>query len=318
MIPTLKTIQLGNHSLVIGDEAMEKTVGIAARAARTHFPVLLCGPSGSGKELVARYIHAVSSRSQRPFVSVNCAAIPENLLEAELFGFERGAFTGAIAQRIGKFELASGGTLLLDEISEMHLSLQAKLLRALQEGEVDRIGGRAPVSVDTRIIATSNREPLALVKSGEFREDLFYRLNVIRIDCPALKGRFHAISALVQEFAKDWAFRNQETAPEFSEAAQRRLIEFDWPGNIRELRNAVERAIFYSEGRRVEVSHLEAILLPLNLRRFESGTLAAMEKSLILSTLEDFGGNRTHAAEKLGISVRTLRNKIKIYLEMGK
>ena len=209
----MNTIQLGNYSLIIGDESAGRTLELATRAARSSFPVFLCGPSGSGKELFARYIHLRSERSLRPFVSVNCAAIPENLLEAELFGFERGAFTGAIAQRIGKFELASGGTLLLDEISEMHLSLQAKLLRALQENEIDRIGGRAPVSVDTRIIATSNREPIELVRSGRFREDLFYRINVIRIDCPALKGRPEAIGHLARAFLNEWAERNAAPIP---------------------------------------------------------------------------------------------------------
>ncbi len=313
----MKTITLGNHELIVGDEIIAETVNLATRASRCNFPVLLCGPSGTGKELIARYVHARSDRSSGPFVSVNCAAIPENLLEAELFGFERGAFTGAVAQRIGKFELASRGTLLLDELSEMQLSLQAKLLRALQENEIDRIGGRATIPIDTRIIATSNREPLELVRNGSFREDLFYRINVIRIDCPPLKGRTSAIATFIGEFTRDWASRNRQPQPPFSQAALRRLVEFQWPGNIRELKNAVERAIFNSDGKMVESRHLDGVL-----NTFEkspqtslsgSGSLAEMEKNLILQTLGEMGGNRTHAAERLGISVRTLRNKIRQY-----
>lgn len=310
----MNQILLGNHRLILADELMERTVELARRAARSNYPVLLCGPSGTGKELVARFIHAQSCRAERSFISVNCAAIPETLLEAELFGFERGAFTGAIAQRLGKFELANHGTLLLDELSEMQLSLQAKLLRALQEGEIDRIGGRKPVPVDSRIIATSNREPIDLVRKGLFREDLFYRINVLRIDCPPLKGRTRAIAAFVGAFAELWALGNGGAIPELSEEVLTRLVQYHWPGNIRELKNAVERALFNSDGGRVELEHLHGVLnMVEESPREESGSLAEMERRMILRALEMNGGNRTQAARRLGISVRTIRNKIREY-----
>jgi transcriptional regulator with PAS, ATPase and Fis domain len=313
----MQTIQLGTHRMVVPDEAGMRVLDLASRAARSSFPVLVCGESGTGKEIVARYIHQKSTRAPRPFVSVNCAAIPENLLEAELFGFERGAFTGAIAQRIGKFELASGATLLLDEISEMQLALQAKLLRALQEGEVDRIGGRMPVPVDTRIIATSNRDPEAMVKKGVFREDLFFRLNVIRITCPPLRERMEAILTLGLAFLCECAERSGAKTPEITSGARDRLIAHDWPGNVRELKNAIERAYFLSNGKALRADHLDG--LSKNLRNvfvnMREGTLASIEKEHILSVLAIEHGNRTHAAQRLGISVRTLRNKLKLYQE---
>lgn len=308
----MHTIRLGNHQLIIADVVGERTLELASRAARSAFPVLLCGPSGSGKELFARYIHLHGARCERPFVSLNCAAIPDNLLEAELFGFERGAFTGAVSQRIGKFELASSGTLLLDEITEMHLSLQAKLLRALQESEIDRIGGKTPISIDTRIIATSNREPVSLIQSGRFREDLFYRLNVIRIDCPPLRGRSEAIACLIGAFLKEWSERSCKRVPEIESNALEKFVNYAWPGNIRELKNAVERAIFLSDGRRIRASHLTEILLPLR-DALGLTTLAEIERHYILEALEQSNGNRTHTANRLGISVRTLRNKLKVY-----
>lgn len=308
----MHTIRLGNHQLIIADAAGERTLELASRAARSAFPVLLCGPSGSGKELFARYIHLHGVRREHPFVSLNCAAIPENLLEAELFGFERGAFTGAVSQRIGKFELASSGTLLLDEISEMHLSLQAKLLRALQESEIDRIGGKTPISIDTRIIATSNREPVSLIQSGRFREDLFYRLNVIRIDCSPLQGRSEAIACLIDAFLKEWSERSGERVPEIEGNALEKFVNYAWPGNIRELKNAIERAIFLSDGRRIRASHLTEVLLPVR-DALGLTTLAEIERHYILEALERASGNRTHTANRLGISVRTLRNKLRVY-----
>lgn len=314
----METIKLGNHNLIMGDDCAAKTLELASRAGRSHFPVLLCGPSGSGKELFARYIHLQSSRRERPFVSINCAAIPENLLEAEMFGFERGAFTGAVSQRVGKFELASSGTLLLDEISEMHLSLQSKLLRALQENEIDRIGGRTPITIDTRIIATSNREPTELIRSGVFREDLYFRLNVIRINCPPLKGRREAIARLVYAFIRESSDRNGRSAPDIDESALERLAAYEWPGNIRELRNVVERAMFLSDGKRIQVCHLEGVLAPMRRSPSSLKTLADVERHYILNALEETHGNRTHAANQLGISVRTLRNKLKSYDIDGK
>ena len=309
----MTTITLGHLQLVIADAAASKALELATRAAKSDFPVLLCGPSGSGKELFARYIHSKSNRINRPFVSINCAAIPENLLEAELFGFEKGAFTGAVAQRIGKFELASAGTLLLDEISEMQLSLQAKLLRALQENEIDRIGGRNPVSIDTRIIATSNREPMDLIRSGKFREDLFYRINVIRIDCPALAGRREAIESLARAFIDEWAEKNHERPPEIDAGALEKLCAYNWPGNVRELKNAIDRAIFLAEGQRICKRHLQGMDVPSIKAEEGQGTLAEMERQCILHTLNETRGNRTRAALRLGISVRTLRNKLKEY-----
>ena len=313
-------IRFQNRRLVVADDVMERTLTLASRAASSRAPVLLCGPSGTGKELIARFIHEKSTRGREPFVSVNCAAIPEGLMEAELFGYERGAFTGAVGQRLGKFELANGGTLLLDEVSEMSVALQAKLLRVLQEGEVDRLGARQPIPIDARIIATTNREPLALVRQGKFREDLFYRLNVIRIDCSALAGRSSAVLALAEEFLRQFGTTEGRAGISFSESARELLVQHPWPGNVRELRNAVERAVLITDGERIEACHLEDLHRDLHGRGGEpetksAQTLARLEQAHIQETLRRTGGNRSQAAEILGISVRTLRNKLKLYGE---
>jgi len=197
---SVSIISLGQRRLVIADPKMAEVIDLAKRASKTTSPVFLCGESGSGKELIARYIHNESNRSRGPFVTINCAAVPDGLMESELFGHERGAFTGAVAQHLGKFERANNGTLLLDEVSEMSIHLQAKLLRVLQEGELDRLGGRDIVPINCRVISTTNRDPKESISQSLFREDLFYRLNVIRIDCPALRGRPEAIEALALEF----------------------------------------------------------------------------------------------------------------------
>ena len=286
---------------------------------------------------MARYLHQKSRRADRPFISVNCAAIPENLLESELFGHEKGAFTGAIGRRIGKFEEADGGTLLLDEISEMDGRLQAKLLRALQEREIDRVGGTRPVKVDIRVLATSNRDLAQAVRENRFREDLLYRLNVVNLRLPPLRERPADIVTLAEHFARKYATANGVPHRPLSADAKRRLLTHRWPGNVRELENAIHRAVLLSPGAEIEDA---AVRLPdgkplaggdagsvaasraaqaadAATRSFVGQTVAQMEQQLILETLSHCLGNRTHAANILGISIRTLRNKLKEYSEAG-
>src|SRR5919112_5239045 len=255
----LEAVAADSRSFVWRDEAMERVVKLADQVARSEASVLITGESGTGKEVLARHVHAKSARKDRPFVSVNCAAIPDHLLESELFGHEKGAFTGAVARRIGKFEEAHGGTLLLDEISEMDVRLQAKLLRAVQEREIDRVGGGKPVKVDIRIIATSNRDLTDAVKRGTFREDLLYRLNVVNLRLPPLRERPGDILVLAEHFAKKYAAANGVPDRPISAAAKRRLTSHRWPGNVRELENAMHRAVLLSVGPEVEES---AIRLP--------------------------------------------------------
>lgn len=302
----MRTILFRNRRLIVPDEAMENTLMRASRAAQSKMPVLIVGPSGTGKELVARYIHEKSPRKTAPFISVNCAAIPDGLMESELFGYERGAFTGAVVQRVGKFEQAHRGTLLLDEVSEMPLHLQAKLLRVLQENEVDRLGGGTPVAIETRIIATTNLEPLELVKKGLFRADLFYRLNVIRIDCLPLCHRREGIRVLAEELLREIA-EAQGTPKSFSPEALERLCNYSWPGNVRELQNVIQRATLLSDNAVLGVDEMDLRSPEI----YDSFGLAGVEKRHILGTLDQTEGNRTEAAKRLGISVRTLRNKIK-------
>jgi DNA-binding NtrC family response regulator len=285
---------------------------------------------------MARYVHTRSRRANKPFISVNCAAIPENLLESELFGHEKGAFTGAVARRIGKFEEASGGTLLLDEISEMDARLQAKLLRALQEREIDRVGGGKPVKVDIRVIATSNRDLAQAVKDGVFREDLLYRLNVVNLRLPSLRERPGDIIALSEHFVKKYAVANGMPDRPLSAEARRRLVTHRWPGNVRELENAMHRAVLLSSGSEIEefairlpdgapmspapdaaVARNASMAAEAASRSFVGQTVAQVEQQLILDTLSHCIGNRTHAATILGISIRTLRNKLKEYSEAG-
>jgi two-component system response regulator FlrC len=306
-------LRFQQRALVVADSHMEQTIQLASKAARTSASVLLCGESGTGKELIARYLHEKSPRVEGPFISVNCAAIPEGLLEAELFGYERGAFTGAIAQRIGKFERANGGTLLLDEISEMSVGLQAKLLRALQEGEIDRLGGSRSITINSRIIATTNRDPGQLIREQKFREDLYYRLNVIRIDCVPLRGRKEAIVRLAGEFIKSSSVRQEREIPALSAAAAEKLENYGWPGNIRELQNAVERAVLLCEEMTLEAKHFERLgneNLPVPAGHT---SLSEVERQHICQILDRSRGNRSAAARSLGISVRTLRNKLKEY-----
>src|ERR1700754_1920463 len=248
----LAAVANDSRDLVYRDDAMAKVIKLAQQIAGSDASVMITGESGTGKEVLARYVHTRSNRAKRPFISINCAAIPEHLLESELFGHEKGAFTGAVARRIGKFEEANGGTLLLDEISEMDGRLQAKLLRAVQEREIDRVGGAKPVQVDIRILATSNRDLVQAVKDGTFREDLLYRLNVVNLKLPPLRERPGDILALAEHFVKKYAAANGVPDRPLSAEARRRLVAHRWPGNVRELENAMHRAVLLAVGPEIE------------------------------------------------------------------
>ncbi|HVY57600.1 MAG TPA: sigma-54 dependent transcriptional regulator, partial [Xanthobacteraceae bacterium] len=324
------------RELVYRDDAMAHVIKLAQQIAPSDASVLITGESGTGKEVVARYVHARSNRARAPFISVNCAAIPEALLESELFGHEKGAFTGAIARRIGKFEEASGGTLLLDEISEMDVRLQAKLLRAIQERVIDRVGGTRPVPVDIRIIATSNRNLGEAVREGTFREDLLFRLNVVNLKIPPLRDRPADVLELAQHFAKMYAEANGMPVRPISAEAKRQLTLNRWPGNVRELENTIHRAVLLAtgdeigpdailspDGERLDqakkppaVAHA-ALAAEQVTRALVGRTVADVERDLILETLKHCLGNRTHAANILGISIRTLRNKLNEYAAEG-
>jgi DNA-binding NtrC family response regulator len=353
---------------------------LADQVAPSDASVLITGESGTGKEVMARHIHAKSKRADKPFISVNCAAIPDNLLESELFGHEKGAFTGAVARRVGKFEEANGGTLLLDEISEMDPRLQAKLLRAIQEREIDRVGGSKPVKVDIRVLATSNRDMEEAVRQGSFREDLYFRLNVVTIALPALRERPKDIPMLASHFVKKYAAANGVAAPALEPEAMARLGAHGWRGNVRELENCMHRAVLLAVDGRISSEQImlqgapatpaagpapvqpqpDAAPTPAaapahaypNAAAYgayaqrqaqpaaysagvssEPGapsgpaghataalvgrTVADVERELILDTLEHTLGNRTHAANILGISIRTLRNKLRAYMDEG-
>ncbi|MGB3337227.1 MAG: sigma-54 dependent transcriptional regulator [Devosia sp.] len=319
------------------DPAMERVVRMADQIAGSDASILITGESGTGKEVIAKYVHSRSKRANKPFISINCAAIPEALLESELFGHEKGAFTGAIARRIGKFEEASGGTLLLDEISEMDVRLQAKLLRAIQERLIDRVGGSKPVPVDIRILATSNRNLADAVREGSFREDLLFRLNVVNLKLPALRDRPGDIAALSEHFVAKYSKANGLPPRDLSPDARAALLKAPWPGNVRELENTLHRAVLLSSG---TVIGPDAIVLPDGMGLTEAAatsslsaqlaqtaetmnralvgrTVADVERDLILDTLDHTLGNRTHAANILGISIRTLRNKLNQYADEG-
>lgn len=316
-----------NHALIYGDKKTEAVLKLAKQVAPSEANILLTGQSGTGKEVFSRFIHDNSKRANKKFVAVNCAAIPETLLESELFGYEKGAFTGAVARRIGKFEEASGGTLLLDEISETDVKIQAKLLRAIQEKEIDRIGGKAPIKVDTRIIATSNRNLDECVKNGTFRQDLYYRLNVVNINIPPLKDRPDDIIVLAKHFAKKYSELNDIPLKEMTPAAEQKLLNYLWPGNVRELENTVHRAVLLSTDDKIDadailLDDIDAVINPaagteMSGAEFVGSTVASMERNLIIDTLKHTMGNRTTAANILGISIRTLRNKLKQYQDEG-
>ncbi|HEB75364.1 MAG TPA: sigma-54-dependent Fis family transcriptional regulator [Nitrospirae bacterium] len=300
-----------NSEIITGDETMKRLLRITHEVARTDTTVLITGESGTGKELLARYIHRQSPRKERPFVAVNCAAIPDNLLESELFGHERGAFTGALERKAGKFELADGGTLLLDEIGEMPLPLQAKLLRVLQEREIDRIGGKKPLPVDIRVVATTNRDLAEEVEKGRFREDLYYRISVFPIELPPLRERTGDVRILAEFFLKKHAARYGKEISGFSEDALNHLYTRSWKGNIRELENVVQRAVLLNSSGTIEGS--DFMIEKVSGQKQDAKTIKEMEKDLILRTLKATNGNRTRTAECLGITVRTLRNKLNEY-----
>lgn len=377
----LEAVTQEDTQMIANDPVMKGVVAMADQIAPSDASVLITGESGTGKEVMSTYIHKKSKRKSEPFISLNCAAIPENLLESELFGHEKGAFTGAVARRIGKFEEANGGTLLLDEITEMHPSLQAKLLRVIQERVIDRVGGNKPVPVDIRLIATSNRDMEDAVKQGQFREDLFFRLNVINIALPPLRNRPGDILPLANLFIKKYSEQNNLPHKKLSEAALEKMKAYHWPGNVRELENTMHRTVLLSQEPEIEenaiiltgqsgnmaTAYAETLAKGVNEKAesaskkppeaeeetakqsendaidnlsddasvtpeesvntdeedyasvnvFVGKTVADMERELIISTLDHCLGNRTHAAKILGISIRTLRNKINQYNEQG-
>jgi DNA-binding NtrC family response regulator len=332
----LEAVTEENTAIVFRDPAMAESLKLADRIAPSDASVLIAGESGTGKELMARHIHAKSKRANAPFVSVNCAAIPENLLESELFGHEKGAFTGAVARRIGKFEEANGGTLLLDEISEMDPRLQAKLLRAIQERVIDRVGGSQPVKVDIRVIATTNRQMLEEVRAGRFREDLYFRINVVTLNLPPLRERPQDVLLLAEHFVQKYSHANDVPARPIAPDCQAALRAHHWRGNVRELENTMHRAVLLARGPAIDsdaVKLAEPIGSPSATDRAVAAagaaasagtrtalvgrTVADVERDLILDTLQHCLGNRTHAANILGISIRTLRNKLKLYGEQG-
>lgn len=321
--------------LITADRRMKDLIQLAKTVAQSKATVLIQGESGTGKEVMASLIHEQSNRASKSFVAINCAAIPENLLESELFGYERGAFTGAVASKAGKFEFANGGTLLLDEISEMDVRLQAKLLRVIQESEVDRIGGRRPIPVDVRIIATTNKNLSDCVKKGTFREDLFYRLNVVNLTIPPLRERLGDVRLLADHFGAVFANRNGKFLASISEDAFAKLDAHGWPGNVRELENVMERAVITSGSNSLNAQDIflerksdlfiaqnsesiEAVSMGSEIKGWAPGrTLDDIERRVIIEALSYHQGNRTHTARSLGISIRTLRNKLADYRRLG-
>jgi two-component system response regulator FlrC len=313
---------IDQRSILTQDPGMVRLLSTVEGVAASQATVLINGESGTGKELLARFIHSRSPRAHRPFIAVNCAALPDGLLESELFGHERGAFTGAIMKKLGKFEMAHTGTLLLDEISEMNMSLQAKLLRVIQEREVDRVGGREPVSVNIRVIAMTNRSLYHEVEQGRFREDLYYRLNVFPVTVPPLRERPADIPLLARHFVAVAAARNSLPLPTVSAAAYAMLQARRWKGNVRELENIMERAVLLAGNEPILPAHLlpesggqpvSPTPVPSVPQPSGNGSLWEMERELIFQTLARVRENRTHAAKELGISIRTLRNKLREY-----
>ncbi len=350
----LEVIAEETHAVIHGSDPMRQVLAMAEQIAPSDASVLITGESGTGKEVIARYIHKKSARAGKPFIAVNCAAIPANLMESELFGHEKGAFTGALSRRIGKFEEANGGTLLLDEISEMDVGLQAKLLRAIQEREIDRVGGRKPIKINIRILATSNRDLEAEARKGAFREDLYFRLNVISLHLPKLADRLDDIPPLADYFIEKYSKANGMPSRKLTQSAIQKLYAHPWHGNVRELENIIHRAVLMAQGNAIDEP---AILLPIRKdaapipaadatvtppvsattppatpmrsalplsppsaaptgrSELVGRTVNDVERELILDTLSHCLGNRTQAAQVLGISIRTLRNKLRLYQE---
>lgn len=302
---------------VIGDsEPLKNALAVADKIAASDANVLITGQSGTGKEVFSNYIHSKSKRKDQQFVSVNCAAIPENLLESELFGHEKGAFTGAVSRRIGKFEESSGGTLLLDEISEMDIRLQAKLLRAIQEKEIDRVGGNTPVKVDLRIIATSNRDLQKEIENGNFREDLFFRLNIINIELPALSERKDDIEILSQHFIDKYIKNNGLSAKTLSSEALEKMTSYSWPGNVRELENVLHRAVLMSDGDSIKADDVHIVEREeTNTENINQQTGSAAEKQMVFNTLGYCLGDMSKAANILGVSIDILREKLEKFTQ---
>ncbi|MBX9637596.1 MAG: sigma-54 dependent transcriptional regulator [Nitrosomonas sp.] len=308
-----------DDNVVAKDPRTRALLSLAKRVAQSPATVMLTGESGCGKEVIARFIHQHSLRAAKPFVAINCAAIPENLLEATLFGYEKGAFTGAAQAQPGKFEQAQGGTLLLDEISEMPLELQAKLLRVLQEREVERVGGHKTIKLDIRVLATSNRDMMAMVKSGRFREDLYYRLNVFPIEIPSLRQRPLDIEPLAQRVLAEAAASSAQPPCTMTQTAINTLTHYTWPGNVRELENVMQRAMILVTDNIIDTEHLHLPLAdPVQAaesidQESSSEDMKTLERKHILETLAAVNGSRKLAVKKLGISERTLRYKLQQY-----
>ncbi len=334
----LEAVAEEDSTFIAKDASMQPILQMVERVAGSDASILITGESGTGKEVLARYVHRKSRRANGNFVSVNCAAIPDNLLESELFGHEKGAFTGAVARRIGKFEEANGGTLLLDEISEMDSRLQAKLLRAIQEREIDRVGGTQPIRIDIRLIATSNRDLEEEVRAKRFREDLYFRLNVVNLHLPPLRNRLTDIIPLADYFAEKYAKANGLPKRALSPATSASLQAHHWRGNVRELENTMHRAVLLAQGPKIDADAImlsgqtlspdkpTASQIAAQIASERAGasteglvgrTVADVERDLIMDTLTYCLGNRTNAANILGISIRTLRNKLKQYSEEG-
>ncbi|NPU84714.1 MAG: sigma-54-dependent Fis family transcriptional regulator [Syntrophaceae bacterium] len=319
----------GQAGIITADPSILEMLNLLKRVADSRSTVLIQGESGTGKELFARFVYLNSGRSGKPFVAVNCAAIPQQLLESEMFGYEKGAFTGAVQRKIGKFELAHGGTLLLDEIGDMDINLQAKLLRVIQESQVDRVGGREPVPVDVRIVVTTNVDLKKAAEDMKFRRDLYWRLSVIPVKIPALRERRNDVPLLASHFLQKYSQVNGRTAPALDRESLDLLLRYDWPGNVRELENVMERAVLLCEEGivRPEHLHLEGFLderaaapspvltppPPGETPTVPAVTLRDAEKAMIFKTLKEVNGNRTAASKILGISVRTMRNKLHEY-----
>ena len=323
----LPSIEKNSDGVVAQDPRTSALLSLAMRVAQSSATIMLTGESGCGKEVVARFIHRQSPRSEHPFIAINCAAIPDHLLEATLFGYEKGAFTGASQSQPGKFEQAQGGTLLLDEVSEMPLALQAKLLRVLQEREVERVGGRKAIPLDIRLIATSNRDMAAMVARGGFREDLYYRLNVFPLMIPPLRERPLDIVPMAQRILDRNDGRNGQSPLQLSAQAAARLMQHPWPGNVRELENVIQRSMILAMGSMIELEDLnlprvEAVLEPVDEpvhKQIEPGgddsqlDMKSLEKAHIIETLNAVNGSRKLAVKRLGISERTLRYKLQQY-----
>jgi DNA-binding NtrC family response regulator len=304
--------------IVSSDPKMQAVLELVAQVGPSKASILICGESGTGKELIAEAIHQASPRAKAPMVRLHCAALSESLLESELFGHERGAFTGAIARREGRFRQADGGTLFLDEIAEISPSVQVKLLRFLQERTFERVGGNETLKVDVRVIAATNRDLGAEIKKGSFREDLFYRLNVVTVELPPLRERRADIPALASFFLRRYSAENGKSIETFSNDALEALLQYQWPGNVRELENVVERAVVLCDAARVEKRHLPASVVPSDLRdtppAIPGSTIADLERYAILKTLEACGGSTSKAATVLGVSPRKIQYKLHEYV----